>query len=73
MNISCGRCGGIIQNEGNSVGPDCSCYYCTMQEHVKQQSKYGYAIGTLIGLRYSVSDDVKMRIEAALNKLEEKF
>ncbi len=73
MNISCGRCGGIIENDGQMVGEPCSCYHCTMQEHIDQQSKYGYAIGALIGLRYSVSPEVRERIEAALTKLGEKF
>lgn len=73
MNISCGICGGVIDSDGTLVGSPCNCYRCTMQEHVEQQSKYGFAIGTLIGIRYSVADDVKQRIEEALNKLGEKF
>lgn len=73
MNIACGRCGGIIENDGPMVGAPCNCFTCTWEERVKEQSKYGLAIGALIGLRYSVPEDVKARIESVLTRLGETF
>lgn len=46
-------------------------YTCSLQKHLAEQQAIGLMYGALTGLRWSVSDDLKSRIDKILVKVDE--